>query len=121
LLTSADLAQLGYTGKGTKDSYLGAPACRWSAPSGGLGVAVNADKGLGDLNTAGKAKADVTIGSHRGVRVEEILGPGFCNISIGVGERSSVTVNAFMAGKTTQACAQAEQAARLAEPKLPRG
>jgi len=91
-------------------------------PSGGLGVAVSADKGIGDLSTGTASKiVNVVIGNHQGIRVEEILGPGFCNLSIAVSNRSSVTVNVFMAGKTAQACAQAEQAARLVEPKLPQG
>jgi hypothetical protein len=64
----------------------------------------------------------VTVGSHTGLRIEELNRvAGDCSISLSVTERSSVTVGVFMAGKTAQACAQAEQAARLVEPKLPRG
>jgi Protein of unknown function (DUF3558) len=122
LLNAAELTPLGFSGPGKTDSVKGAPTCVWSKPEGTLGV-VSSPRGLGELNLgAATLVTPVTIGSHSGVRVQEVEGAvGDCGITLAVTNTSSMSVDAFIAGKTAEACALAEQAARLVEPKLPRG
>jgi len=122
LLSTSEVTQLGYTGPGETSTANGARSCAWSKPDGSLEVRTS-PRGINELNVGSATTVTpVTVGSHTGLRVEEVNSAvGDCSISLAVTDRSSVTVGVFMAGKTAQACAQAEQAARLVEPKLPRG
>jgi hypothetical protein len=122
LLDSEALAQLGYAGQGDKKTANGAVTCIWAKPEGSIEVTLS-PRGVDELNLGSATKVEPTmIGGHAGKRVEELNGVvGDCSFSLAISSRSSVSVGVFMAGETAQACAQAEQAAKLVEPKLPRG
>ena len=119
LLTAAELAQLRLP-TGQHDSVAGNPKCNWNPSGEGLVAAtIRADGGIDDLSPSNATKIEeVTIGAHRGRRLE--FPEGDCSVDIAVTEKSSVTVTA-LAGDLAQACALAVQAATLIEPKLPRG
>jgi hypothetical protein len=119
LLTAGELTQLGLP-PGKADTVAGYPVCEWN-PQGPaiVDLTLRPNKGLDDLNTAGRTATDVSIGSHAGRRLE---GPtaGRCGFDLAITERSSVTVGALH-DQTPAACALAERVANVIEPKLPRG
>jgi len=121
LLTAADLTQLGLAGvQADRATVAGRLACNWSKPGAGLGVYVDQNRGLADLNTNRATRVeDRTVGSHQGRLVEKP--GGYCDIDIAVTEKSSVTVSMTTLDNPPAACPAAESAAALVEPRLPRG
>lgn len=120
LLTADERAQLELP-EGKPDTLGGSPFCQWNkgAGNGTVGVALNLDAGLDDLNTTDRTVTELPIGDHQGRRLEHNV-PGFCDVDIAITDSSSVTVGAVH-DQTAPACELAEQVARLVEPKLPRG
>lgn len=119
LLTDGERAQLQLP-NGQPDTVAGNPKCNWNPSGDGLvGATIRAETGIDDLDPSNATKVeDVTIGAHQARRLE--FPEGDCSIDIAVTEKSSVTVTA-VGSDLTQACALAQQAATLIEPKLPRG
>jgi Protein of unknown function (DUF3558) len=119
LLAEPERTQLGLPA-GTRSTTLGNPTCEWN-PRGGAIVDLTlwTTRGLAELNTSNSKITELMIGSHQGRRLEHNE-PGICDVDIAVAAKSSVTVGALH-DQTAQACALAEQVARLIEPNLPRG
>lgn len=119
LLAEPERAQLGLP-PGAKSTTLKNPTCEWDPIGSGIvDLTLWTTRGLADLNTSNRKVTELTIGGHRGRRLEHNE-PGICDIDIAVAAKSSVTVGAVH-DQTAQACALAEQVARVIEPKLPRG
>lgn len=73
-----------------------------------------------DTNNGDATKVeDVSVGHHQGRRVEESSGPGYCEYDLKVTVQSHATVAVISLGNTAQACALAQRAVTIVEPKLP--
>jgi hypothetical protein len=121
LLTAQDAISLGLRPQGETDKILGLRRCDWTIPGGdGVSTSIDEKGGINELNLAGASSVtDVTIGRHRAKRAVEGSGPGYCDVFFAVGDTASVGVTALYLNDTGRACAVADQAAVLVEPKLP--
>jgi uncharacterized protein DUF3558 len=121
LLTDGERAQLQLPA-GKPDTTAGNPGCDWNkgADGGIVSVTIRQNRGIDDLNPGNATRVeDVPIGAHQGRRLE--FPEGNCNFDVAITDKSSVTVSALIVEKVAEACALAQQAVNLIEPKLPRG
>lgn len=121
LLTVEEASYLDVPPQGHPEEIVGLRSCNWVSPGGGgLSTTIDGDLGIGELvlNDA-SAVTDITIGDHQAKRAEETSGPGYCGVYFAVGDSANVSVTALYLNDTPQACAVADQAAALVEPKLP--
>lgn len=120
LLTAQELASLGVPPSGRPDEMLGLRSCDWGTAEGGPSTTIDEELGIDELVlTDASSVTDVTIGRHRAKRAVESSGPGFCGVYFAVGDSANVSVVALYLNDTPRACAVADQAAALIEPKLP--
>ena len=120
LLSQTDAAQLGFTGAARRDDLAGLLRCVWASPGQSVRVVLNPARGIADTNTGSATKVEpTTVGRHAGQRVEESSGPGYCEFDLVVSATSHASVAAIILNKTPEACALAQQAVTIVEPKLP--
>lgn len=120
LLTTQDASSLSLPPSEPARDILGLRRCDWVGPDGGVSTTINEDLGIDGLNLADASSVtDVTIGRHQAKRVVEGSGPGYCDVIFAVGDSANVSVLASYLNDTPRACAVADQAATLIEPKLP--
>jgi hypothetical protein len=119
LLQPQEVTQLGLPPEARPDTVAGRAACFWTKPDGNLGIYVEPDRGLADLNTSRATRVeDKTIGSHAARLLVKADG---CDVDLAVTEHSSVTISVLMFDNPSEGCSVAERAAALVEPRLPRG
>lgn len=121
LLTSQETNSLGLPSQGSPDEIDGLRRCDWTSPGGGgIATGINEKRGIDGLNlTEATNVTDVMIGRHQAKRAVEGSGPGYCEVIFAVGANANVSVLALYLNDTPRACAVADQAAVLIEPKLP--
>lgn len=121
LLTAQEASSLGVPPQGRADEILGLRSCDWtSLGGGGFSTTINEKLGIdGLVLTDASSITDVTIGRYQAKRALETSGPGFCGVYFAVGETANVSVVALYLNDTPKACAVADRAAALIEPKLP--
>lgn len=120
LLTPEEATSLGVPAQGDAEEILGLRRCDWATAEGTVSTGINEELGIDGLNLAGASiVTDVMIGSHQAKRVVEGSGPGYCDIFFAVGDSANVGASALYLNDTLRACAAADQAAALVEPKLP--
>ena len=120
LLTTEEATSLGVPPQGRPDEIVGLRRCDWGTEEGGPSTTINEDLGIDGLNLDDASSVtDITVGQHQAKRVVEGSGPGYCNVIFAVGDSANVSVLALYLNDTPRACATADQAAALIEPKLP--
>ncbi len=121
LLTSQEAGSLGMRPQGEAETVLGLRRCDWTTPRGdGVSTSINERRGIDKLNLADASSVtDIRIGRHRAKRAPETSGPGYCQVVFAVGDTANVSVLALYLNDTARACAVADRAAALVEPKLP--
>jgi hypothetical protein len=120
LLTAQEATSLGVSAQGRAETIVGLRRCDWVKPEGVVSTSINERRGIEKLNLAGSSSVtDVTIGRHRARRAVESGGPGYCEVFFAVGDTANVSVAALYTKDTPRACAAADRAAALVEPKLP--
>jgi hypothetical protein len=120
LLTAQEATSLGVPAQGKAEEIVGLRRCDWAKPEGVVSTSIDEQGGIEKLNLADASSVtDVTIGQHRAKRAVEGSGPGYCDVFFAVGDTASVSVSALYLNDTHRACAVADRAAALVEPKLP--
>ncbi len=120
LLTAEEASALGVPPAGRPDEIAGLRSCDWATPEGVVSTTIDEELGIDELVLTGASSVtDVAIGSHQAKRAVETSGPGYCDVFFAVGESANVSVSALYLNDTPRACAVADQAAALIEPKLP--
>ncbi len=120
LLTAQEANTLSLPVQGKAEKIVGLRRCDWAKPEGVVSTSINEKGGIEKLNLADASSVtDVTIGRHRARRAVEGSGPGYCDVFFAVGDTANVSVSALYLKDTAQACAAADRAAALVEPKLP--
>lgn len=120
LLTPEEATSLGVPAQGDAEEILGLRRCDWATAEGTVSTGINEELGIDGLNLADASSVtDITIGSHQAKRVVEGSGPGYCDVFVAVGDSANVGASALYLNDTLRACAVADQAAALVEPKLP--
>lgn len=121
LLTAQEAGSLGMRPQGRAETVLGLRRCDWTTPGGGgVSTGINERRGIDKLNLADASSVtDIRIGRHQAKRALEGSGPGYCQVVFAVGDTANVSVLALYLNDTARACAVADRAAALVEPKLP--
>jgi hypothetical protein len=120
LLTATEATSVGVPPQGHADEILGLRSCDWTTPEGVVSTTIDEELGIDELELADASSVtDVTIGRHRAKRALETSGPGYCDVFFAIGESANLSVSALYLDDTPRACAVADQAAALVEPKLP--
>lgn len=121
LLTAQETSSLGIRPQGRAETVLGLRRCDWTTPGGGgVSTSINDRRGIDKLNLADASSVtDIRIGRHQAKRALEGSGPGYCQVVFAVGDTANVSVLALYLNDTARACAVADRAAALVEPKLP--
>lgn len=121
LLTTQETSSLGMRPQGRAETVLGLRRCDWTTPGGGgVSTSINDRRGIDKLNLADASSVtDIRIGRHQAKRALEGSGPGYCQVVFAVGDTANVSVLALYLNDTARACAVADRAAALVEPKLP--
>jgi hypothetical protein len=120
LLSAAEATSLALPAQGRRQDIVSTLTCIWPVPGTSLTVTIDPTRGLADINTqTAAAVVDTTVGKHSGRRVEEISGAGYCGFDLAITANSSVSVLAIILNKTAEACALAQRAVAVVEPKLP--
>jgi uncharacterized protein DUF3558 len=120
LLTAQEATSLGVPAQGKAEKIAGLRRCDWTKPEGVVSTSINERRGIHELNLADASSiTDVRIGRHRARRAVESGGPGYCDVFFAVGEMANISVSALYLNDTPRACAAADRAAALVEPKLP--
>ncbi|MGH3914678.1 MAG: DUF3558 family protein [Pseudonocardiaceae bacterium] len=120
LLTHEEATSLGVPAQGAPEEILGLRRCDWATQEGTVSTGINEELGIDGLNLDDASSvSDVTIGRHQAKRVVEGSGPGYCSVAFAVGDSANISVLALYLNDTPHACAIADRAAALIEPKLP--
>lgn len=120
LLTAQEATSLGVPAEGKAEKILGLRRCDWAKPEGAVSTSIDEKGGIDELNLVDASSVTtIMIGRHRAKRVVEGSGPGYCDVFFAVGDTGSVSVSGLYLKDTAQACAAADRAAALVEPKLP--
>lgn len=120
LLTAEEATSIGVPPQGRPDEIVGLRSCDWGDHEGGPSTTIDEELGIDELVlTDASSVSDLTIGRHQAKRALETSGPGFCGVYLAVGDSANVSVVALYLNDTPRACAVADQAAVLIEPKLP--
>jgi hypothetical protein len=120
LLTAQEAISLGVPAQGRAEKVVGLLRCDWAKPEGAVSTSIDEQAGIDKLNLAhASSVTDIMIGRHRARRAVESGGPGYCDVFFAVGDTASVGVSALYLKDTPRACAAADRAAALVEPKLP--
>lgn len=120
LLTAQEATSLGVPAQGKAEETAGLRRCDWAKSEGVVSTSINERRGIEKLNLADASSVtDVTIGRHRARRAVEGSGPGYCDVFFAIGDTANVSVSALYLKDTPRACAAADRAAALVEPKLP--
>jgi len=120
LLTAQEVNSLGAPPQGRAEEVLGLRRCDWGGMEGGVSTAIDEELGIDELVLSDASSVtEITIGRHQAKRAVETSGPGYCNVFFAVGDSANVSVLALYLNDTPRACAVADQAAVLIEPKLP--
>jgi len=120
LLTAQEATSLGAPPQGHADEILGLRSCDWVTPEGVVSTTIDEELGIDELALSDASNiTNVTIGRHRAKRALEASGPGYCDIFFAIGDSANLSVSALYLNDTPRACAVADQAAALIEPKLP--
>jgi Protein of unknown function (DUF3558) len=119
LLQPQEVTQLGLPPEARPDTVAGRAACFWAEPNANLGIYVDPERGLADLNTNDATRVeDKTIGGHE---ARLLMNADGCDVDLAVTEHSSVTISVLMFHHPSEGCSVAERAAALVAPRLPRG
>ncbi len=120
LLTAQEATSLGVPAHGKAEEIGGLRRCNWAKPGSVVSTSIDERRGIEKLNLADASSVtDVTIGRHRAKRAVAGRVQGYCSISFAVGDTARVGVSALYPNDTPRACATADRAAALVEPKLP--
>lgn len=121
LLTTQEAISLSLPPRGDADEILGLRRCDWTPlGGGGIAAAIDEERGIDKLVLTDASNiTDITIGRYHARRAMETSGPGYCKVFFAVGDSANVSVLALYLNDTPRACAVADQAATLIEPKLP--
>jgi hypothetical protein len=121
LLTAQEASSLGMRPQGRAEKILGLRRCDWTTPGGGgVSTGINENRGIDRLNFSDASSVtDVRIGRHKAKRALDSSKPGYCEIVFAVGDTANVSVLTLYTNDTARACAVADRAAVLVEPKLP--
>lgn len=120
LLTAQEASSLNVPPQGRAEEVLGLRRCDWGGAEGGVSTAIDEELGIDELVLSDASSVtDIAIGQHQARRAVETSGPGYCRVIFAVGDNANVSVLALYLNDTPRACAAADQAAVLIEPKLP--
>lgn len=116
MLSTDDQSALSLSG-GQEEDIAGARVCTWQASgSHTVSTGVWDNLGIGDVQSKTEPESK-TVGSRPATQYTGDL--GVCVVALELTESSRVDVTGAAHGDMTKACAVANQAAELVEPKLP--
>ncbi|WP_346140236.1 DUF3558 domain-containing protein [Kutzneria viridogrisea] len=118
LLSPSEQQQLGQISSANGTNLAGVRGCDFTSTDFIVSPAILEKKGVADLVVTGTV-SDIQVGSRS---AREMRGDtGGCLVAIGVAAKSRVDVAVIDSrGNQDNACALAEKAAKLVEPKLPK-
>lgn len=120
LLTDDEPQQLGVD-QGVRRDVAGAPGCRFNVSEGPgqLGISLNPDRALDQLNFSGGSVEDTEVSGKTAKIVRGATGD-ICTVAIAVSPTESLSTDGNIGGDVEAGCKLAQQAAPLVLAHLPK-